>query len=144
MDKDKDRADQLAALEALVAKLQGERSDALSLAAEVALGTTHSTVCSPETLCVRCERDELKERVHAHDETLRFWHTMSSKIVPATIIWALRAAGMPEEVRDVEAMGRWIIDLKAKRDLWEESCHQTLALLNQKLEEWKETRGLKD
>lgn len=36
-----------------------ERDDARNLAAAVALGITHSTVCSAETPCCRCERDQL-------------------------------------------------------------------------------------
>jgi hypothetical protein len=44
-------------------RAEQEAADALSLANEVALGITHSTICTPETLCVRCERDQVKAEV---------------------------------------------------------------------------------
>ncbi len=44
-------------------RAEQEAADALSLANEVALGITHSTICRPETLCVRCERDQVKAEV---------------------------------------------------------------------------------
>ena len=42
------------------ARLRAEATDLRSLVCEVALGITHSTACTPETPCVRCERDALR------------------------------------------------------------------------------------
>jgi hypothetical protein len=36
--------------------------------------------------------------------------------VPAALIWALRTLGMPEEVRETEAMARWLLALVRDRD----------------------------
>jgi len=77
--------------------------DALSLAAEVALGVTHSTICAPTAPCVRCQRDRLGGEVTRLQAELAQWR-----------------AGRAEEVlalrRQLAAQAETVASLKRQRD----------------------------
>lgn len=60
-----------------------ERDDARNLVAEVASGVTHyqgAGGCGDPGPCVRCQRDEARERVKALEEFLAKWEACVSKI----------------------------------------------------------------
>lgn len=70
----------LTTLRAQLAEAERQRDEALGYVVAVALGIEHSTACTPETPCVRCERDARDKTIGELREECRAWRAWCKDI----------------------------------------------------------------
>lgn len=67
-------------ISAQLAEAERQRDEALGYVVAVALGIEHSTACTPETPCVRCERDARDKTIGELREECRAWRAWCKDI----------------------------------------------------------------